>query len=538
MKLIEFLILFTFMLITAPAAYADMEMVSGMQQKITSPSPELQKLDLPEGELNSLYYTRNYNPVWGFTASDENGIAARFVSSIEELLAEHGLRADAYPLDQISKLKTSSEDSDHIQMDILVTASLLRLAHDLHGDSIDLGAAYTGWTLHRIPLDLSSLLNTALSNRTVNEFITSLAPKNPAYIALTATLHTYRSYEKNGGWPTIETGESLRPGDQGPRVEKLRARLEAEDYLPRAEARRDTLDEQLEKALITYQMRNGLNPDGHGGTQTLEALNVPIATRIEQIRANMERWRHMPDDFPPERYAAVNSADASIRIIEDGKDVYRGPVVVGKTSRKTPFIQSSIRSMIVNPSWHVPLKIARKDILPKLKKDPQYLEKLGFIIHGRDNDPYGETIDWTKIEPQKFHYNLRQEPGDQNSLGHLKFDFNNDFSVYMHGTPHQELFAKAQRNFSSGCIRLRDPEQVGEVLLKDTPGHWNADKIAEAVDQDKTQWVAIKNPMPLYVLYWSVFTDPDSGAINFRKDVYGYDGIMEGAERSVENSNQ
>jgi murein L,D-transpeptidase YcbB/YkuD len=285
-------------------------------------------------------------------------------------------------------------------------------------------------------------------------------------------------------------------------------------------------DEDLAKAVIQYQIRNGLQPDGHIGEKTLDALNTPIASRIEQIRANMERWRHMPEDFPPDRYALVNMADATIQIVEDSKEIYRGLVVIGKIDRKTPFIQSRVRSMIVNPSWHVPTKIAQKDILPKLRKDPHYLEKLGFVIKGNESDPYGEKIDWKKIPEREFNFSLRQAPGDQNSLGHLKFDFDNDFAVYMHGTPHQDLFDKAQRNFSSGCIRLQEPDDIGEILLSGTPGHWDADKIEKEIDGGKTRWVAIKNPMPLYVLYWSVFFDPESGAINFRKDVYDYDQIL------------
>ena len=500
-----------------------------IKTSLSAASAELAKIDLPKDELDTLYANRDYKPVWNFTTNENGSITNAFIDSLEQLISYHGLREQDYPVDQIKSMQSNKNDDEKYQLDILVTASLLRLAHDLHGDTVDLKDDYPGWNLSRTPIDMPAQLNTALSNGTVNDFIGGLAPKNPAYAKLASALHTYRAYASKGVWPRIDIGPSLRPNDINPRVAQLRARLEAEDYIQPVQPDRDHFDEALEKALVTYQLRNGLEPDGHGGTKTQEALNTSLETRIQQIRANMERWRHMPEDFPPDRYLAVNIADASIQIIDGGKELYRGPVVIGKVDRKTPFIHSAIHSMIVNPIWHVPTKIAQKDILPKLRKDPHYLEKLGFVISGNEDDPYGANIDWSKMKERTFNFRLRQAPGDQNSLGHLKFDFDNDFAVYMHGTPHQDLFAKAQRNFSSGCIRLRDPDEIGEFLLKDTAGGWNADKIETEVDSNKTRWVAIKNPMPIYVLYWSVFADEETGAINFRKDAYDYDHILEDA---------
>ena len=222
----------------------------------------------------------------------------------------------------------------------------------------------------------------------------------------------------------------------------------------------------------------------------------------------------------------MNIPDASIGIVDNGNSLYRGPVeIVGKVDRKTPFIQSAIRSMIVNPSWHVPSKIAQKDILPKLRKDPHYLEKMGFVIKGSDNDPHGENIDWKSMPDREFNFRLRQSPGDMNSLGRLKFDFVNDFAVYMHGTPHQELFDKHERNFSSGCVRLRDPEQVAEIVLSGNKDPWPLERIDSEIKSNKTRWVAIAQPLPVFFLYSTTFTG-DDGKINFRDDVYDYDSFL------------
>ena len=174
--------------------------------------------------------------------------------------------------------------------------------------------------------------------------------------------------------------------------------------------------------------------------------------------------------------------------------VYRGPVIVGRVDRPTPFIDSTIKSLLINPVWHVPTSIAKKDILPKLRKDPNYLKKEGITV---DGDPDGKDIDWKNVSPDDFNLKLRQESGDMNSLGRIKLDFENSFSVYMHGTPHQSLFGKNQRSLSSGCVRLRDPTQVAQIVLEGTEGDWTTDKIEAAIATDKTQRLQLAQPMPI-----------------------------------------
>lgn len=496
---------FAALLAAAPLAWAEDEPATPIQQTLALALPELDNMDVQKDELNTIYLVRNYKPAWRFLDDPGNPATKAFLDSFEQLLAYHGLRSQDYPLEAMRAAKLDNE-TDRLRADILFTAAVLRLAHDLHGDTLDLSQEYIGWDFKRADMDIPNLLGAALINSSVSEFIAGLSPKNPAYARLAAVLRQYRNIQSKGGWPAVSPGPSLHPGDHGARVKQLRARLEAEDYLTAAPDNGDAFDEALAKALTSYQNHNGLETDGHGGEKTVQSLDVPVGERIEQIRANMERWRHMPEDYPPDHGIVVNIAAANIHIFDNGKDVYDGPVVVGKVDRQTPFIHSSVRSMIVNPVWHVPNKIAQKDIFPKLKKDPHYLERLGFEMSSGGK--------------------LRQVPGAHNSLGPLKFDFDNEFAVYMHGTPHQELFAKAQRNFSSGCIRLHDPDEVGEVLLRDTPGEWTADKIDDEVDKGKTRWVTIQNPMPIFVVYWSVFADEGDAHPHFRKDVYGYDGIM------------
>ncbi len=512
---------------TAPEASETTASDGALQQILERPSFTLDGHEFDLEELKTFYKARQYRPAWETHAEGNREALKTFLTSVAAFADYHGLSQKAYPTELINRLIASGDEADTVRLELLVTESLLRLGHDLRGDKVELAQLYPGWTFRREPAPVAEGLAKAVDERRVNDFIASLAPTAPAYLNLTHTLKTYRAMAAKGAWPTIAAGPKLVRGDQGPRVSQLRARLVAEGYLPAqapTEAENELFTETLQETLATYQTRNGLQPDGQAGAKTLAALNTPPQKRIDQIVANMERWRHMPDSTPT-RYAEVNIADAMLNVVEDGKSAYHSVVVVGRPDRKTPFIQSQIRSVIFNPSWHVPTKIAQKDILPKLRKDPHYLEKLGFVINGSADDPHGANIDWNKIKASAFNFRLRQAPGDLNSLGRLKFDFDNDFAVYMHGTPHQELFEKPERYYSSGCIRLEDPVQFAKIVLASNDGDWTPERIQAEVDKTNTRWLRIAEPLPLRVVYWTVFEDED-GAINFRHDIYNYDRFL------------
>ena len=527
-----FFVFILFVLFAAPSvALADVSVNLQAVLADTASLPDIAPVT-PE-DVGRFYALRSYHPAWSLSEEGAEKKTRSFIDSASALIAYHGLDEKSYPLESMRKLAPSQTEADRQRLEVLITASLLHLAQDLHGDDVDLAVLYPGWNFHRAAADLPALLNAAIEQGKLGALFDKLTPQNAPYRALAKALVVYRALEAKGGWPAVALGAALRPGDRTPRVAQLRARLAAEGYIAATKtdgAGRglgDLFDGELESALVAYQTRNGLQPDGHAGAKTQEALNVPVAGRIAQIRANMERWRHMPEDFPPDRYTLVNIPDFTVMIVEGGASVYLGKVVDGRTDRPTPFVNSRIVDMLVNPSWHVPTSIARKDILPKLRKDPHYLEDQGIVIAGREEDPSGVTIDWTRMSAKAFTYKLRQIPSDINSLGQLKFNFASPLGVYMHGTPHQELFDKAERNFSSGCVRLEDPVRFGEILLaanKDKGG-WDQQRILDEIATEKTRVVPLAKSMPLYFLYESVFEDSD-GQVNFRKDIYSYDALL------------
>jgi len=485
-------------------------------------------LDLPE--LASLYQARAYKPAWRTASESDQKALASFVDTMEAFAKAHGLANDHAPAEVLRKLLAKPAEENATKLELLISDWLIKLAHDLYGDKIELSELYVGWSFKRPHHQLIAELAAAIRDGKTNEFLTNLAPVSADYVRLSEALKTYRALKVNGPWPQIPLGATIKPDTTDPRVPLVRARLAAEGYnVPVVAEGEDPAfySDGLKQAVIEYQSRNGLEADGSIGGKTVNAMDVPLVRRIEQIIANMERLRHMPRSYP-DRYAIVNIANASLQIIENGAVVYEAPVVVGRPDRKTPFIQSAIRSVIFNPSWHVPAKIAREDILPKLRKDPHYLEKMGMVVRTDDDeaDPSGANIDWKSLQDSAALFHLRQVPGEQNSLGRIKFDFDNNFSVYMHGTPHEELFAKAARNLSSGCIRLKEPEEVAKVVLEYNDGTWDLPDIQREVDKTKTRWMKVAKPLPLYVVYQTAFFPTVDSSINFRTDVYNYDRIL------------
>jgi murein L,D-transpeptidase YcbB/YkuD len=484
-------------------------------------------ISLSTSDLTRFYAKRDFQPAWDNGASN-TAAYQNFDQSVRKLASYHGLEDRNYPLSQLQELVTSTNANAPLQRELMVTETLLRLASDIYGARTDLVPLYPGWSWQRPALDIAAALGTALQQNKLNEFLVSLTPRHKTYNDLAAQLSIYRAMAAAGSWPTVPSGGTLKPGMRDARVAVIRQRLIAEAYLPSSPDTAtdlDLYDDTLKTAVIDYQQRNGLEPDGNIGAQTTTALNKTAEYRVDQIKANMERWRHMPDSWPPSRHVLVNIAAAVIEVNDGPDTLYSGPVIVGRPDRKTPFISSEIRSVIFNPAWHVPSSIAKKDILPKLRKDPHYLEKLGFVIKGSADDPYGYAINWNQMADSKFQLQLRQAPGEMNSLGPLKFDFDNDFAVYLHGTPHQELFAKYERHLSSGCVRLRDPKDFAVIVLGRNETQWTLPMVEDEVAEGATRWLKIKEPLPLSIVYWTVYVDK-AGKANFRPDIYNYDKFL------------
>jgi len=244
----------------------------------------------------------------------------------------------------------------------------------------------------------------------------------------------------------------------------------------------------------------------------------------------MERWRWLPQDLG-DRYILVNVANFALDVMENRQSILTMRVVAGKPTRRTPFFSAQMTNVVLSPHWYVPPTIAIQDKLPLIRRDPGYAARQNLKIF-RDG-PGGATrvdpraIDWSSVSARNFPYRLRQDPGPRNALGRVKFMFPNPYHVYLHDTPSRELFARTERAFSSGCIRLEKPVELAEYLLRDDP-QWSRQRILAGIEKGREQVVYLPAPIPVYLFYWTTWVS-DEGVVHFRKDIYERDRVLDGA---------
>jgi murein L,D-transpeptidase YcbB/YkuD len=324
-------------------------------------------------------------------------------------------------------------------------------------------------------------------------------PDDPALGRLRTAIAEYREIAARGGWQAIPPGSKLELGGQGPRVPALRRRLIVTGDLIGSESQAEQFDEQLAAAVRRFQVRHGLEPDGIVGAETLAALNVPIERRLTTMALNLSRMQSEEQAWGA-RHLAVNAAAASYRLVESGRVVFERPAVVGRPGWPTPRIDGIIEALEFHPYWTVPPRIAALEIWPKVRRDAGYLRRSHMrIVDGQ----------------------IRQDPGPDNPLGLVKFIFPNPYSVYLHDTNHPELFEKAKRFRSHGCVRISGALDLARLLLKGN-ADWPESRIADAIAGARTVRIELASPIPIHITYRTAWVD-DEGILQFRDDVYGRD---------------
>ncbi len=288
-------------------------------------------------------------------------------------------------------------------------------------------------------------------------------------------------------------------------------------------------------AVKQFQRHHGLEPNGILGPATLAAMNVPVAKRINQIIINLESWRWVERD-PGDWFLIVNIPSFELQGIRNNKVEMSTPVIVGEqySTKMTPVFSDRIRYVEFNPYWNVPMSIARREMLPELKKDPTYLKKKNIRLfegHGREAPEIdSSTVDWAQVNPQDMdRYRLRQDPGPDNSLGTVELAFPNQFDVYLHDTPAKDLFQQPKRAFSHGCIRVARVQEVAAYVLGGQTKGWDEDRVKAVIAEGKNRIVHLESSLPIYILYHTAVVNLDNNELYFYDDVYGRDAILEQA---------
>jgi murein L,D-transpeptidase YcbB/YkuD len=313
------------------------------------------------------------------------------------------------------------------------------------------------------------------------------------------------------------------------RILLLRKRLKISSDLGADASNSDSFDDQLEQAVIRFQNRHHLTADGAVGKQTLEALNVPVEDRIDQIRINLERTRWVLHAISGQ-FVIADIAGFEVFVYKDNEIVWTSRVQVGRPYRRTPVFKAEIKYLDLNPTWTIPPGILAKDILPAVKKNPKYLKDRNIKVIDRTGKAVNQdTIDWSKYTGRNFPYQLRQDPGPDNAMGLIKIMFPNKHLVFIHDTPSKSLFERTDRTFSSGCIRTEKPFELAQILLND-PDKWNENSFKQAIDSGRTQTVMLPKPVPILLFYWTAAVEPD-GTVRFKKDPYERDAeVLKGLD--------
>lgn len=457
-----------------------------------------------------------------------------------------GLRPEDYGVafiaEQWSRAAASGPAGDWAGFDALLSHAALRLVSHLHYGRIDPRSAGFELREARTDLDVAATVAALATAARVRDAIAAAEPRFHHYHLLKKALAPYRALAAN---PTLTLlpafgRRSLHEGDAYAGASALRRLLVAFGDMPAEEAAKGgetaTLDPALTAALKRFQTRNGLTADGTLGAKTFATLTMPLAQRVRRIELTLERWRWLPAlTTPPIMVNIPQFRLFAFKTVEDrAADIVQMPVIVGQAypRTRTPVFLGEMRYVIFRPYWDVPASIARRELLPDIRKDSGYLAKHNMeIVDGESDDskivaPTPAALD--ALEAGQLR--LRQRPGPDNALGPIKFMFPNVHNVYLHGTPAQHLFEQSSRAFSHGCIRVSDPVALAEHVLKNADGDWNREKILAAMKGDENQTrplrVNLRQPIRVMIVYGTVLAT-EAGPVQFFEDIYGHDRKLE-----------
>ncbi len=359
--------------------------------------------------------------------------------------------------------------------------------------------------------------------------------------ALEEAVQRYQAIVSRGGWPMIPGNRMIRPDDNDERVALLHRRLTMSGELRGRPSRSlfgYAFDGDLEAAVRRFQENNGLRVTGRVDRSTLQALNVPAEARLSQLRVNLQRLRDLLAQKPDDRYILVNAASFEAEAVERHEVELRHRVIVGKPDRQTPTVRATIKALNFFPYWRVPESVATLDLIPRLVKEPGYLQQEQIrVLTGSYNGPEidATAMDWRQADASKLRF--RQDPGPQNALGLVRIDRPNEHGVYMHDTPLKQLFNQRSRSFSAGCVRVQDVFTLVEWIARYETGWDQPGRAQDVLATGQALDLTLTRPLPVYFTYITAWAELD-GRIIFRPDIYNRDGVRDvlaSAERDPED---
>ena len=488
--------------------------------------------------VEKFYESSGYTFAW-----TRQGKATQQANALIEVLKRadvKGLNSEDYDgprwTDRIVRLQSAGSapnDREIAEFDLALTVCIARYVSDLHLGRVNPGLFPTGYGVGRQEFDLPGFLRERLTHATdVKAVLEGIEPPYDGYRRTLQVLEQYLAMAREDHEDLLPvTKKPVDPGQSYDAAGQLAGLLHRLGDLPASvEAPMDatTYDSALVDAVKHFQTRHGLDADGRLGKATFAQLNTPLRRRILQLQFTLERWRWVPPAFPRPPIV-INIPEFVLRALGDSYGTELSmKIVVGKAYRhQTPVFAASMNQVTFRPYWNVPPSIQRSEIMPKLERDPSYLAKNRFeVVTLQDTVVTNGAVDQaTLAQLRSGKLRIRQIPGPENALGLVAFRFPNEHDVYLHSTSAPGLLAKSRRDFSHGCIRAEKPQQLAEWVLRNQPG-WTPQRIADAMNGDKTLHVSLDRPIPVLIVYATAVVLA-SGEVRFFEDIYGQDAKLE-----------
>ncbi|TDQ18324.1 murein L,D-transpeptidase YcbB/YkuD [Algoriphagus boseongensis] len=483
-------------------------------------------------DIHRFYADRNFQEVWS-----KDGILLEFAYEMRFEIKQSrfdGLNPEDYGLALIEaffqsfeknkEAKKANEPGDLANLELLLTDAFFELAEDLERGKVDPSQLKGDWDIDRKPqrANYSELFKKAISEKDIRRNLESLYPKFTIYKRGREVLRALDERLKTDtlDWKAVRVDKSIKVGDSNNAIPALRERLQYWDYLSKYQVNDPKLyDSTMYQGVMAFQKKNGMEPDGVIGKNTATGLNASPSILIDKAAVNLERLRWLPDTVQNLELIVVNIANFQLDYINKLDTLFSSKVIVGKLYHESPIFTAPMSYIVFSPYWNIPNSITRKEIIPAIRKNPNYLKQKNMEVittSGKYVDP--SSVNWSS---KSFPYLIRQKPGGSNSLGLVKFMFPNSHSVYIHDTPARSLFEKEDRALSHGCIRLQNPAKFAEILLSGD-GSWTPEKIDQAMHRDSEMIVNLPRKIPVVLLYLTFWAD-SKGQANFRQDIYNRD---------------
>ncbi len=521
--------------------YAQNLSTESIGQTIQSSLPKLLKGKNKE-IVENIYQQTNYVPLWAGKSNEKK--TAQLIQALKDPLFNYKNKSfDQKAITKLFYMLDNNEISErkkmlvYARLDLMLTNSMVRLVRFIVQGDVDWNLVQNklkalkesddvraDWEMNPKSFPDQQKLINAIANGTIRTYLISLLPMKERYVKLVELLKNYKVMEK---FPKIKYSNSpLKIGDWSSRVPEIKKHLQISGDYPKNADLSWTFNKTLEKAVKTYQKRYLLEINGRVDKKVTYYLNQPVKKNIQAIITNLDKTKLYPRTFESE-YVEVNIPDFNLRYYRNGQKVIKMGIVVGRMDRPTPLFSDQIEYMVLNPTWTVTDNLVKRDLIPVLKKHPDYLTEHNIHVFSGKKEV---QVDYEMLEPfihsdKRVPYRFVQFPGENNALGRVKFMFPNKYAVYLHDTDNKSLLERRYKLYSSGCMRVDKPFKLLDILLQNVKGSYNKEKIDEILASNKPTTVKLKKAIPVHILYFTVYEE--DGLAYFKHDIYSYDKIIE-----------